>query len=214
MANFTIEDFAKGCKEAMAGAENREHAAKQYLQQALKENNPQEIIAILDASIPKGADIGEMIVHTSPDLTMLYARVPARFQSGIHNHTVFACIGQLKGAEESTFYNKTNNDKGLVKTGTLRSNVGEVISLHEDVIHHIENPNSDTGYSLHLYGGDFNAVMEERSLWDYDNYEEKPFTFQGLIHESIKGMKLNHNQAGLDEIVKAIPKTKPLVEAG
>jgi len=213
MTKFSIETFAKGCKAAMAGAENRELAAKQFLEQTLKDNDPQEIVDVLDAAIPKDADIGEMIVHTSPELTMLYARVPPRFQSGIHNHTVFACIGQLIGSEVSTLYNKTSDSRGLTMAGTLMANVGEVVSLSEDAIHHIENPNNETAHSLHIYGGDFNAVMDERSLWDYENHEEKSFSFQGLIQESIKGMKLNHNKTGLEEIVKAIPATKPLVKA-
>lgn len=213
MANFSIEGFAKSCKEAMKGAENRELAAKQFLEQTLKENNPRDIVNILDAAIPKGADIGEMVVHTSPELTILYARVPPRFQSGIHNHTVFACIGQLTGTEVSTIYTKTGDSKGLTATGTLTANAGEVVSLPEDAIHHIENPNTEMGHSLHVYGGDFNAVMEERSLWDYDDFEEKTFSFQGLIQESIKGMKLSQNQTGLEEIAKAIPATKPLIEA-
>jgi predicted metal-dependent enzyme (double-stranded beta helix superfamily) len=213
MASFSIDAFAKGCKAAMAGAENREQAAKQFLEQTLIDNNPREIVAILDAAIPKDADIGEMIVHNSPELTLLYARVPPRFQSGIHNHTVFACIGQLIGSEVSTLYNRTEDGKGLTTAGTLRSNVGEVVSLSEDAIHHIENPHNETAHSLHIYGGDFNAVMDERSLWDFDNHEEKSFNFQELIKESIKGMKRNQNQTGLDEIAKAIPATKPLVDA-
>ena len=213
MSKFTIESFAKDCKAAMADAENRELAAKKILEQTLQENNPQDIIDVLNAAIPKDADIGEMIVHTSPELTMLYARVPSRFQSGIHNHTVFACIGQLAGSEVSTIYNKTSDGKGLTQAGTLTANAGEVISLPEDAIHHIENPNNETAHSLHIYGGDFNAVMDERSLWDFDNHEEKSFNFQELIKESIKGMKRNQNQTGLNEIIKAIPSTKPLVDA-
>lgn len=213
MAKFSIEAFAQNCKAAMAGAENRELAAKKFLEQTMRENEPQEIVDVLNAAIPKDADIGEMIVHTSPELTMLYARVPARFQSGIHNHTVFACIGQLIGSEVSTLYNRTSDCKGLTRAGTLTAKAGEVISLSEDAIHHIENPSNETAHSLHIYGGDFTAVMDERSLWDFDNHEEKSFNFQELIKESIKGMKRNHNQTGLDEIVKAIPSTRPFVEA-
>lgn len=213
MAKFSIEAFAEGCKTAMAGAKNRELAAKKFLEQTMRENQPQEIVNVLNAAIPKDADIGEMIVHTSPELTMLYARVPGRFQSGIHNHTVFACIGQLVGSEVSTLYNRTSDGKGLTRAGTLTANAGEVISLSEEAIHHIENPSNETAHSLHIYGGDFTAVMDERSLWDFDNHEEKSFNFQELIKESIKGMKRNHNQTGLDEIVKAIPSTKPFVEA-
>jgi predicted metal-dependent enzyme (double-stranded beta helix superfamily) len=197
----------------MAGAADRELAAKAYLEQVMQENDLAEIADILDAAIPAGADVGEMIVHTSPELTMLYARVPARFQSGIHNHTVFACIGQLEGTEVSTLYQKTGDGRRLNVTGTLTAHAGSVISLPADAIHHIENPDSATARSLHLYGGDFNAVMDERSLWDVDSHEEKPFSFQELIGESIKTMKASRNRTGLDAVAKAIPATRALIDA-
>lgn len=213
MNTFSIEDFAKGCKEVMAGAEDRRLAAKQYLEQTLAENDVMDMVKTLDAAIPKGADIGEMIVHTSPELTMLYGRVPPRFQSGIHNHTVFACIGQLIGAEVNTIYAKTEDGKGLTVAQSQTVSAGEVISLPEDAIHHIENPNNETGSALHIYGGDFNAVMEERSLWSFEDHQEKSFSFQGLIDESVKGMKLNKNKNGLNALVEAIPAAKALVDA-
>ncbi len=213
MKNFTIEGFAKGCKQAMSVTDNRQQAAKEYLQQTLDQNDLQHIVDSLEAAIPEGADIGEMIVHASPELTMLYARVPGRFQSGIHNHTVFACIGQLTGSETSTVYNKKSDGNGLVETEQLTSEVGQVISLPADAIHHIENPYEKVSSSLHIYGGDFHAIMDERSLWSYDTHEEINFNFQELIKESIKNMKTNGNQIGLDEIVKAIPSVKPLLDA-
>lgn len=211
MNTFTIEGFAEGCIQAMAGAGDRCEAAKLYLEQTLADNDHSHIVDTLEAAIPPDADIGEMIVHTSPELTMLYARVPAHFQSGIHNHTVFACIGQLVGTEVSTVYAQT--DTGLSVAEVVSANAGEVISLPEDAIHHIENPNDTTGSSLHIYGGDFTAVMDERSLWSYDSHEEKPFSFQNLIKESIKSMQLNNNKAGLEEVAKAIPSTRPLIDA-
>lgn len=217
MNNFTIDGFAKACKEVMAeagfSAIDRQQAAKTFLENTLKENNASEMVNTLEAAIPEGADIGEMIVHASPELTMLYARVPGRFQSGIHNHTVFACIGQLTGSETSTVYHKTADGKDIEAGEQLTSEVGQVTSLPADAIHHIENPHDTVSSSLHIYGGDFHAVMDERSLWSFDKHEEMDFSFQGLIKESIKGMKLNNNQTGLDEIAKAIPSTKPLIDA-
>ena len=213
MTPFTIEGFAKDCKAAMANSDDRRLAAKTFLEQTIQDNDVMDIVDALDAAIPEGADIGEMIVHTSPELTMLYARVPPRFQSGIHNHTVFACIGQLVGAEVNTIYSKTPDRKGLTISQTQTVSAGEVISLEEDAIHHIENPNNETGCALHIYGGDFNAVMDERSLWDFEDHEEKSFSFQGLIRESVKGMKNNGNETGLDALVKAIPSARPLLEA-
>ena len=207
MENFSIESFATGCKAAMAASEDRQQAARTYLEQTLANNELHDIVKTLEAAVPEGADIGEMIVHASPELTMMYARVPARFQSGIHNHTVFACIGQLTGSETSKVYHQSNDGK-LTITDSMTSNPGEVTSLPEDAIHHIENPHESVSSSLHIYGGDFFAVMDERSLWSFDNHEKMPFNFQGLIKESVKGMKLNNNQAGLDALLKAIPKAQ------
>jgi len=212
MENFTIEGFAKACKKAMADTENRHAAAAEFLQKTLNENDLQHITDTLESAIPADADVGEMIVHNSPELTMMYVRVPARFQSGIHNHTVFACIGQLYGREKNVIYKRSANGKDLAIDRDAEVNVGEVFSLTEDAIHHIENPSTKTSGALHIYGGDFKAIMDERSLWDYDDYSEKAFNFEGLISQSIKGMKRNHNHTGLDGLVKAIPAAKTLIE--
>ena len=212
MSKFSIEGFAAGCKQAMAGTTNHELAAKAYLEQVMLENDLAEIADVLEAAIPAGADVGEMIVHTSPELTMLYARVPARFQSGIHNHTVFACMGQLEGSEVSKVYKKTAGGKRLTVVETLTVQAGGVMSLPADAIHHIENPDNTIARSLHIYGGDFGAVMDQRSLWDADDHQEKAFSFPELINESIKTMKAHRNQIGLEAMAKAIPATRPLIE--
>jgi predicted metal-dependent enzyme (double-stranded beta helix superfamily) len=212
MENFTIEGFANACKAAMANADDRHAAAAACLQQTLDANDPQYIVDTLEAAIPAGAGVGEMIVHSSPDLTMMYVRVPARFQSGIHNHTVFACIGQLFGKEKNVIYDRASDGKGLTVARSTVVNAGEVISLPHDVIHHIENPNTSTSGALHIYGGDFYAIMDERCLWDYDDHSEKAFNFEGLIIESIKGMKNNNNQTGLTELMNAIPAARQLIE--
>jgi len=216
MGNFTVEGFAAGCKQAMAaaGADEgaRQRAARAYLETAMAENDPADIIATLNAAIPPGADIGEMIVHASPELTMLYARVPPRFQSGIHNHTIFACIGQLAGSEIGVAYERNPDGTGLRVKKQVSIKAGEVASLPADAIHHIENPNDTTGSALHIYGGDFGAVMGQRSLWTADGHEEIPFTFQALLAESVKAMKASGNQAGLDALVEAIPAVRAMVE--
>jgi len=215
MSTFSIEAFAAGCKQAMnqAGDRTRDRmeAARACLTGTLSENDPQEIIEVLDAAIPRGADIGEMMVHTSPELTMLYARIPPRFQSGIHNHTVFACIGQLTGAEANTIYKKDENGRRLQVAAQTTVSAGEILTLPADVIHHIENPTDRTSSALHIYGGDFRAVMDERSLWSYEDNEETRFSFEGLLKESVAGMKMNNNRKGLDAIVEAIPSTKALI---
>jgi len=121
---------------------------------------------------------------------------------------VCAVIGQLEGAEVNTFYTRTDDGKGLRVSATKTIHAGEVISMDKDAIHHIENPNNETGKALHVYAGDFKAISDRRSLWSSDKHEQKPFSFQDLLLESVKGMQQSHNQLGLEEVVKAIPAVK------
>jgi len=212
MPGFTIDGFAQGCKKAMADAENKHAAARLYLQQTLDQNNASEIMEVLDAAIPPGADVGEMIVHLSPELTMLYARIPPRFQSGIHNHTVFACIGQLVGHEKNTFFRRDAGGSGLDPVGEKVARPGDVINMPADAIHCIENPDAEASCALHIYGGDFSEVMDRRSLWTSTGHEEQAFSFETLLRESASAMARDDNTVGLDALVQAIPKARAFVD--
>lgn len=213
MTTFSIDAFAEGCKRAMADADDRCAAAKAYLETTMQDCDTSQIIDALEAAIPDGADIGEMLVHVSPELTMLYARIPPRFQSAIHNHTVFACIGLLDGEEIDTGYQRTP-EGGVSEVGAVTSKVGDVISMPDEAIHRIENPLNETGRSLHIYGGDFHAVMGQRSLWTSDGKTEMPFDFKALLAESVALMKQNDNKAGLDALAKTIPAAAAMIESG
>jgi len=213
MDTFSIEGFAAGCKEAMAAQDNRLAAAREYLARTLEHFDRDEIMAALDAAVPPGSGLGEMIVHRSPSLTVLYARVPARFRSGVHNHTVCACIGQLRGEERSVLYERAEDGCGVRATETLSVKEGEVMTLTRDAIHHIENPCDETSAALHLYAGDFAAVMDRRSLWSAEDGREGRFSFEGLLEHSARAMKRDGNEQGLAELVHAIPALEPLVES-
>lgn len=209
---FQIETFAAGCKAAMASAPHRRKAARDYLEATIRELGADEIIRALEASIPPGADVGEMIVHASPELTMLYARVPPRFQTGIHNHTVCACIGQLRGREVNTAFERTEDGR-LRESQRTTLSAGQVMELDHDVIHCIENPDDAPAHALHLYKGDFGALADKRSLWDWNDHGEKGFSFPELLKESAKAMHHSGNRAGLDALETAIPKAKPMIAA-
>lgn len=206
---FSIEDFATRCIAAMNASDDRQKAAAEMLSDAIATHGPDAIIAALQAAVPPGASVGELIVHSSPELTMLFARIPAHFQSGIHNHTVFACIGQLKGQEINTSYEQTAT--GLRVAERQVAELGTVLELPADAIHGIANPGDETAYALHLYGGDFGAIQHERSLWDEDSHEELGFSFPALVQQSVKAMR--QNQAGLDALVAAIPAARAAVDA-
>ena len=209
---FDIQDFAAACETAMAGADDRQEAARALLAQLLADNTPDEIIAVLDAAVPEGADIGELIVYGSETLTLLYARVPPRFESGIHNHLMFACIGQLTGREDNTLYER-DGDGGLRVASENTVNPGEVFTLPTDVVHHIANPTDEVASALHLYGGDLAGRAPDRSLWTTEGHDEIQFSFPALLRESVVAMKKSDNTAGLDAVVAAMPAAKPLIDS-
>ncbi len=212
MRSFSIEGFAAECKALIREEGCSAKKCEALLKKALDENDPADIIAALQAAVPPGASIGELIVHQSPELTMLYARVPARFRSGIHNHTVFAIMGQISGEERSTVYEKTK-DGSLRVAAELGVKAGEVMSLGKDAIHHIENPSDETAHSLHLYGGDFAALMDKRSLWTEKDHRELSFSFEELVKQSVVAMNDAGNERGIEAMIEAIPATKSLVES-
>jgi predicted metal-dependent enzyme (double-stranded beta helix superfamily) len=208
---FTVEGLIGACKQAMTSADDPQAAAKALMEQTFREHDTDALLAALDAAIPPGADIAQMVFHTSSDLTLLYGRIPPRFQSAIHNHTLFACIGQLVGEEKNIFYERLA-EGGLRVTSERTAKPGGVITLGADAIHSIENPGSEPGLALHLYGGDFNAVQESRTLWTSGDHQEIPFSFPALMRESARAMKLAGNQEGLDALVAAVPAAKAVVD--
>jgi predicted metal-dependent enzyme (double-stranded beta helix superfamily) len=211
MTTFSIEDFAAGCKQAMAESSNGKEAARAYLAAALARYGTREIIRALKAAVPAGADIGELIVHASPELTMLYGRVPARVQSGIHDHIVCAVIAQLEGEEVNHIF-EPSADGSLQKVRTITVRSGEVLVLDADVIHCIENPGDQAAHALHLYKGDFRALSDRRSLWSWEDHQQKPFSFPELLKESATAMHRSGNRSGLQALVEAMPASKSFVD--
>lgn len=211
MNGFTIQGLAEELQTAMRGAQDPQAEVEQRLTATITRCGAETIIEALEAAIPEGASIGELIVHRSPELTILYGRIPAHFQSGIHDHTVFACIAQLTGEERSIVYAPREDGEGLEVVRTEVARPGDVTCLPADAIHHIENPTDEVAAALHVYGGDFGAVQEQRSLWSPENHERGSFSFEKLLHHSVVAMKRGGNEAGLASLVEAIPAAETLV---
>lgn len=205
MEKFDVQGFAVEVEQAMVGAPCRPKVVRSLLEGAVDRFGPDAIIAALDAAIPPGADIGEMIVHLSPGLTVLYARVPPRFVGGVHDHTVFACIAPLRGREVNRTFEARADGPGLRQLDETLVGPGQVVTLPADAVHHIENPDRETASSLHFYGGDFRALMGDRSLWTGPKQERSAFSFEGLLRESVEEMRRRRNRHGLEALARAIP---------
>ena len=157
-----------------------------------------------------------MIVHSSDQLTILYARLPPKFMSAVHDHTIFACIASLVGEEQNTIYSLVEEGNKDIPPKVEKEFVikpGEIAELAPDVIHSIANPSDSPSHSLHVYGGDFRSVMSERTLWTSEELKAMPFSFPGLMKESCIRMNKAGNERGLDATAKAIPALQPLIDS-
>lgn len=212
MENFTIHGLVQELEQVMDTVADPQPEVARRLRDTVARYGAEAIIEALEAAIPAGASIGEMIVHRSPKLTLLYGRAPSRFRSAIHDHTVFACIAQLSGAETSVVYEPAEDGEGLAVVRTVTGRPGDVTTLPADAIHHIENPTDEVASALHVYGGDFGAVMGDRSVWSHDAHERGSFSFEKLLQQSVVAMKRTGNDEGLQGLVEAIPAIKPMVD--
>lgn len=212
MSESTIKSVAKSLEADMERAEDAQAAVEARLREIVGRCGPAKIVALLESAVPAGASVGELVVYRSSKLTLLYGRIPPHFRSAIHDHTVFACIAQLTGQETSVVYEPEGDGLRVAQTTTGRP--GDVVSLPADAIHHIENPTDGVSAALHVYGGDFDAVREQRSLWSHEEHVRGEFTFEKLLVQSVDAMKQTGNQAGLNGLVEAIPAAKALVANG
>ena len=169
---FKVNDFVKACQGKQPSA------IKEILTEALRD--PESITQAL-AAFGEGKNVaqggmGDLLIHRSPDLTILKAAVPPKFKSPPHNHLMWAVIGVYDGQENNYFYRRSGN--GLEDAASKQVRQSEVLVLGQDVIHAIENPLERTLFAIHVYGGDLPAAP--RRMWNPFTMHEEAFDFQTM----------------------------------
>ncbi|KAL7494319.1 hypothetical protein ACHAWT_003048 [Skeletonema menzelii] len=214
---FTVEGFVQDVKEAIhaspGSVKEQQQAVKDLMTKVYAENSTDSMIEVLTDATPPGASISEMILHADDDTTVLWAQIPPRFQSAVHDHSIWANILPLTGSEKNIIFEEDNspgNKLNVVKEVVVHP--GEILKLPADAIHCIENTSDFPARALHVYGGNFKTIDHERTYWSWKTKEKLPFSQPGLIKECVTRMADSGNEVGLDAIVKAIPKLEPLVE--
>jgi len=170
---FKVDDFVKACQGQPAST------VKELLEEALRD--PESIKDAL-AAIGGGKNAGEgsmgdLVMHRSPDLTILKAAVPAKFKSPPHNHLMWAVIGVYDGQENNYFYRRSGDS--LEAAGGKQLQPPDVLVLGVDAIHAIENPLDRTSFAIHVYGGDLPAAP--RRMWNPSTLQEEPFEYQSMM---------------------------------
>lgn len=82
---FTVDGFVQDAKAAILAAgsvEDQQQSVKDLMADVYANNSTDVIIETLNAAVPPGANIAEMILFADDDLTVLWGQIPPRFQSG------------------------------------------------------------------------------------------------------------------------------------
>ena len=92
-----------------------------------------------------------------------------------HNHNLWAVIGVYVGREDNILWRRLPVDasRGLEAAGAKSLSTKDSLAFGPDLIHSVVNPSAKVTGAIHVYGGDFFAI--ERSEWDPDSLEERPF---------------------------------------
>jgi predicted metal-dependent enzyme (double-stranded beta helix superfamily) len=105
----------------------------------------------------------------------------ARGQKAIaHDHTMWGMFGQLRGAEATRLYDApvAGQEMTVKAAATLRPGDTAFVSPSTCDIHDVENVNEGVSVSIHVYGGDLEAVLDRRHRYDTSNGQAIPFITQ------------------------------------
>lgn len=163
---FSLDRFTDACRSALNNR-NPTDAICAVMKEAVQQ--PDAIARALEDAQPGGAQAGALI-HQSDDLTIVHVVAAPGFVSPVHDHTIWAVVGQYKGQEDNTFYEERNGQ--LVEVGAQSICAGDVVPLTEKTIHAIRNPHTEEPcMALHVYGGDL--IGSDRSFWEPDTATKK-----------------------------------------
>lgn len=94
----------------------------------------------------------------------------------IHNHTVWALIGMLRGAERAENFALNDEGSAMIPLGESELRPGTVESIAPETgdIHRVSNVYDDqVSISIHVYGGNIGRIS--RHVFDAETSMRKPF---------------------------------------
>ncbi|MDH3221069.1 MAG: hypothetical protein OEO19_16175 [Gammaproteobacteria bacterium] len=112
------------------------------------------------------------ILFEDDNLSIWFVRFVPGLHVPPHDHRTTATIGVYEGAEDNHFYLREADR--LVHKSTRRVGPGDVIVLKPDGIHSVEAAAGQSSCGIHVYLAPLSRI--ERSLFDWDSGEARPFT--------------------------------------
>ena len=175
---FTLDQFIADLHASLD--ERSRRAMKDVVARAVAQ--PEAVVRALGE--PEKA--GVQVLHRSPELTVLNVVWAPNQVTLPHDHRMAAVIGMYGGREDNTFWRKARDGSKfqIEPAGGEALGTGDVALLGPDIVHSVVNPLGKISAAIHVYDGPFLTV--ERSMWDAETLEEKPYD----INSVTKGMPM------------------------
>ena len=165
---FNIDTLVSECRDVL-GEKDAQRAVREVLLRTLENPSP--------AAETLGKDVGGIeVLYNESDLTVLNVIWAPQMKIMPHEHRMWAVIGIYGGTEDNTLYKRGPERVQAAGGRTLHDS--EVLSLGDDAIHSVANPERRFTGAIHIYGGDF--INQPRSQWDPDTLMEEPYNFEEL----------------------------------
>lgn len=137
--------------------------------------------ACVIAELGEPTHAGINTLYRAPNLTIInFVWAPCMILMP-HDHHMFSVVGIYTGREDNVFWRRTTG--GIEACGAKSLGVGDITTLERDAIHSVLNPIGKMSCAIHVYGGDFFAPPEPRSMWDHETLVE-----QGWDVERVKAV--------------------------
>lgn len=161
---FDRERFVEDCKDAIGDGQK---GIREVVARAV--SDPAAIIRALG----EPAEAGIVPLYRSKNLTIMNFTWAPYMTLVPHNHNMFSVVGLYAGREDNVFWRRVDGTIEVAGGQSLSS--GQVATLGRDIIHSVLNPIAKKTAAFHVYGGDFLGPDDERSQWDHETLEERPW---------------------------------------
>ncbi|TMJ52915.1 MAG: hypothetical protein E6G90_09540 [Alphaproteobacteria bacterium] len=165
---FDLDRFIADCRDAVT-ADATHKSVREVVARAVSDPNA----VLTELGEPRCAGVEGL--YRSQELTILNVVWGPRMTIMPHNHLMWAVIGIYTGREDNIFWRRMPDaDGGRIEAAGAKS-LGErdAEPLGRDIIHTVTNPLTRLTGAIHVYGGDFYAVV--RSEWDPETLLERAY---------------------------------------
>uniref|UniRef100_A0A7S1A688 Uncharacterized protein n=1 Tax=Noctiluca scintillans TaxID=2966 RepID=A0A7S1A688_NOCSC len=198
-----LRNVWSACEELAGSTSNSLTAMAKVLETAVETIGNEDLQNLLSIH-PEADALAPTVLHQSPDLTLIYERLPAGFVSCPFTYGLPGVTVTFVGEAMKVFYRRD----GVLSRAA--ENTSSMCVLEADAILHVENTCPFVAHTLSLFTGDLTSKMPQRTMWcslEDESLKEVPFSPMGFVVNSAKLLR-SANPAAFQNLVAKVPAIK------